>query len=223
MKKKNVKSDDKVKKSKTILLLLYPDEDETHKKALNQISKITHKYAYIKHDKDTYDSDDTDDESLIGTLKKEHYHVVLYFENQRYPSAIAKKLGIAENYARVGESLKGSLAYLTHLYHLTKFQYDLNEVISCPYMLNQLIELHNNINYSESMVFESLFHYIKNFHLGTEISITEFTRYCLKNGYYSTFRKNFNIFTSLIKEHNAHCYIRYTDIKNKKLLDKNIN
>ena len=59
-------------------LVLYPNEDPTHKKALDYI--IQHfSYAYIIHDKDILDD---------GSLKKEHCHVVIKFNNYRWRNAV---------------------------------------------------------------------------------------------------------------------------------------
>ena len=71
-------------RSKVFLLLLYPDEDVTHAKALEYI-KANYDYAAICQDKDTYLEDTTINDVLHkeGELKKAHYHVGVRFKNDR--------------------------------------------------------------------------------------------------------------------------------------------
>ena len=64
-------------------LILYTDNQE-HILLMNEL--ITkYNYAYILHDKDKNDD---------GSLKKEHYHFLLFFPNARWGSAILKDIKI---------------------------------------------------------------------------------------------------------------------------------
>ena len=91
-------------KSRWLCGILYPDDNESHKKALSVILTKYNSLA-INHDKDTYLFDVTDENGDIvhhkGDLKKPHYHFVVNFENARYISGFAKELGIEENVVQV--------------------------------------------------------------------------------------------------------------------------
>lgn len=109
-------------------LLLYPD-DETHQKAIIELEQAGYKYAAILHENDEWSNDDPDlGEHEAGTLKKPHWHVVVKFQNAIWSSALAKKLGIKENYIRDCKNLDGSLLYLVHENQPDKYQYDIEEV-----------------------------------------------------------------------------------------------
>lgn len=99
-------------RSRNWCMVLYED-DETHVKALELLNK-GYMFVAIKHDQDV-----TED----GELKKPHYHVVLKFPQARWRTAIAKDLGIADNYLQICRSLAASYCYLTHMGLPNSFQY----------------------------------------------------------------------------------------------------
>lgn len=122
MSRRNKDPQDKdIGKSRIIRLLLYPD-DATHEDAINKILSSDWEYAYILH-KDELVEDEEEEE-----VKKDHYHFVLRFKNQRHIGGIAKELGIAENYVRLADNLIGSLQYLIHFNHDDKKQYAVDDV-----------------------------------------------------------------------------------------------
>ena len=103
-------------------LLLY-DEDETHKACLDKLA-TGYRYIAIKHDKDRWTEEDTLPEGVnIGDLKKPHWHVIIKFPQGRWNTAVAKDLGIAENYIQRCVSYEGSLLYLIHFGMPHKYQY----------------------------------------------------------------------------------------------------
>lgn len=110
-------------------LLLYPDEN-THVEAMKLLNEAGYKYAAILHEHDTWDDEDDTDEGLHepGSLKKPHWHVVVKFQNAIWSTALAKNLGIKENYVRDCKNLDGALLYLVHANNLDKYQYDLEDV-----------------------------------------------------------------------------------------------
>ena len=89
-----------------------------------EILKEQHIPAFVspKHDKDL-----TDD----GTLKKEHYHVMLLFEGLK---SVEQAKEVFEKIGGVGVELvnctRAYARYLCHLDNPDKVQYDANEVIS---------------------------------------------------------------------------------------------
>lgn len=100
-------------------IILYPDYEETHKKAFDNIKKM-YRYKAIIHDRDV-------DEN--GELKKSHMHVVLKLDSTQPNKTIADNLGIRSNYVQSIVSLKGALDYLTHKYSQDKFQYNESELL----------------------------------------------------------------------------------------------
>lgn len=99
-------------------LLLYPD-DPTHANAVSILSSSGTRFACILHDRDTEDD---------GTPKKPHWHIVIKYPHPRWNTALAKDLGIAENYIKPCDNLDGALAYLVHFGYPEKFQYEVTEV-----------------------------------------------------------------------------------------------
>lgn len=112
-------------RSRNFCFVLYP-EDKTHVDAVAKLSE-GYKYLAVLHDRDVYDADDTDDDALVGTPKKEHWHIVVKFPQARWNSAVAKELGIAENYVQKCVSLESYLIYMLHADLPHKAQYDKSE------------------------------------------------------------------------------------------------
>lgn len=106
-------------KDRKFVLILYPD-DPSHVVALDMICK-SYSYACILHNRDPCDEDGVE-------FKKPHYHVVIRFGNARSLSAIAKELGITENYIEPCSSLDSALLYLVHYNSDDKYQYEIDDV-----------------------------------------------------------------------------------------------
>lgn len=103
---------------RNICMILYPDYDESHMKALQFIQQ-NYQYASIVHDKDI-------DES--GEPKKKHVHVMARFGNARWVDSIASELGIEPNYIHKCGSLEKYGRYLVHADDPEKAQYLLEDV-----------------------------------------------------------------------------------------------
>ena len=99
-------------------LLLYPEEDLSHKEALKYISN-TYECAYIVHDKDT---------DTHGEIKKAHTHVVVKFPNYRWRTALGEELKITPNYLEKCRNMENALEYLIHFKDTDKFQYNFEDV-----------------------------------------------------------------------------------------------
>ena len=101
-------------------LILYLD-NLSHTKLLNNLITKYH-YAYILHDKDTEDN---------GILKKPHFHLLLFFDNARWGSAILKEIDIDnKNLIEFRKDKVTAIQYLTHSNNFDKFQYDHTNIIS---------------------------------------------------------------------------------------------
>lgn len=181
-------------RSKTHMLLLYP-EDSTHVEALEKI-KLNYEYAYILHDKDVYSEDG--ETYKAGDLKKAHYHVVIRTNNSTWQSAIAKDLGITDNYVRKTGNFENALMYLIHYNDIDKTQYNITEVQG-P-LVKRLKEAISKGEKSEGEKVTDLIDYIES--CAFQISMAEFARYCAANGYWAEFRRSGVIFLKILEEHN---------------------
>lgn len=108
--------EDKPGRSRTWMLLLYPDTDESgsHKAALEKLDELDWNYCGRVHDQDE------------GV--KEHHHVVICFANGRMKEDVAADLGIETRWVRRVHSQKKAMRYLCHKDNRDKFQYSPNEI-----------------------------------------------------------------------------------------------
>lgn len=104
-------------RSRCFNLVLYPENwqhFDTHDFILQDYDS-----ACILHDKDV------DEE---GNIKKPHWHIVIRCKNAVWNTALAKELGIEDNYIQKCRSLKSSLKYLIHYDNPDKYQYSIHSV-----------------------------------------------------------------------------------------------
>lgn len=165
-------------------LILYP-EDITHMYALTIIQE-KYDYAMIKHDKDILES---------GELKKEHYHVIIHFKNARYKKAIAKELGIEENYL-TGCDLKAQLRYLIHIDDKDKYQYDMEEVEGTQNMKKIFLSYIETNKRNISLEIKEIIQGIKENKIR---NIDELMIWACDNGYINIILNNAYIFTKLLE------------------------
>lgn len=169
-------------------LVLYPSEDDTHKKALDYI--ISHySYAYIVHNRDILDD---------GSLKKEHTHIVIKFNNYRWRNAIADELGITPNYLEKCRNLENALKYLIHFNNEDKAQYDISEVHGDLSL--KLINYLDNTEKSESDKVLELLDFINN--IDGFLTYNTFVKYVCSIGLFDIYRRSALTFIKLIDEHN---------------------
>lgn len=181
-------------------LVLYPLEDESHKKAIQYIVK-RYSFAFIHHNRDFYDDNIMDvDGNIIhskGEIKKAHTHIVVCFNYQRTASSFAKELNIKENY--IDEDIKEhALPYLIHLYDSDKVQYDIDEVFGN--LKNDLITIINKHHNNENQTILSILAYLDS--QKKILSITEVVRWSCENGYWSELRRGGTWLMRCIEEHN---------------------
>ncbi len=126
----------------------YPDNWKTELiKNLESNRKLFKNYAFILHDKDVNEKEmsiaikeqGTDSVPLI--LKEPHIHLVLELAEATKITTVANKLGVPENCVeRIKQKIKrgkrwfsdvsGALEYLYHGNAPTKYQYDIDEIIT---------------------------------------------------------------------------------------------
>ena len=181
-------------RSRVHMLLLYPD-NEQHVKAVEKI-KQSYDYALILHDKD-YFTEDTE-QHVRGELKKEHWHIVLRFNQAVWSTAICKELGIEHNYIENVKRFDNAIQYLIHYNDSDKAQYTVEEVQGN--LKQKLVESINKVEKSESEKVVELIEFIER--QENRISIKAFASYCASQGYWSEFRRSATIFIKIIDEHN---------------------
>lgn len=170
-------------------LLLYPDEDISHYKALEYIKK-NYNYAFIDHDMDS-----TSD----GELKKTHTHVVIKFSNQRWQNSIALELGITPNYLERCRNIESALKYLIHFDNEDKYQYDV-ELVKGP-LKKVLLKFLNHIDMTETEKFQELMEFIHSY--PTHLSLRHFLEFVCEYQLFDVYRRNAYTFNALIKDHNC--------------------
>lgn len=94
-------------RSRTWMILLYPDNEE-HKAVLDgKLAELDWNYAGRVHDQEG----------------KEHHHVVVLFKDGRKNADIAADLGIDKRWLRAWDRQKKALRYLCHRDNPEKYQY----------------------------------------------------------------------------------------------------
>ena len=170
-----------------IELILYTD-NANHIKLLETLTNKYH-FAFILHDKDTNDD---------GTLKKEHYHLLIFFDNARWGTAILKEIDIDNpNLIEFRENKASAIQYLIHSNNHDKFQYDYNDIQSDI----DISVYFNNLKNKETIDIAILFDYISNY-IGI-LTFYQLYSYVLSNNLWSTYRRNYTILKDLIQEHNS--------------------
>lgn len=147
-----------------------------------------YKYAYILHDKDYLED---------GTLKKEHYHVLLFFDNARYLSSIVKefeRFNINLNQFSFIKNKKKAIRYLIHIDNKNKYHYELSDIIS---NLEDISSYFNDDNSIEQNDVIKIIEYIKKYPF---ISFYDLAYYVSTNNLWSTYRRNYSILKDIIYE-----------------------
>lgn len=196
------------KKSRWLCGILYPEDNESHKKALSLILTKYNSLA-INHNKDVYLFDVTDENGEIvhrkGELKKAHYHFVVHFENARYISGFAKELGIEENVVQVCGSFKSTVIYCTHIDEPLKYQYQASDFVG--WLVPQAIKILDKPQDPGDMLMDVL-RFIQEH---PSISWFQLAEWCNTYGYYSTLMRNMSLIREVYFErrntYNNHQYL----------------
>lgn len=175
-------------RSRTWMILLYPDNPE-HRKCLEEtLPDLDWNYAGRLHDKDP----DT----------KEHHHVVVLFKDGRRNTDVANDLGIDKRWLRAWDRQKKALRYLCHKDNPEKYQYSTDGIygtiaekaVGACSKGNELSEV-QSVKEITKMLRE-----IDGF-----VSYDFFLNLVADAGCYSVFRRMGNVGVELIKQHNQHC------------------
>lgn len=185
-------------RSRKFCMLLYPLEDESHKKALDFI-KLNYDYAMIEHNQDLNDQ---------GEVKKTHVHVVVSFGNAKWNTALAEELGIKLNYMQKCRSLSNALEYLIHYNDEQKHQYSIDDVQGN--LKSQLKKILENDGKDENQKALELINYIDQ-HQGL-IDESKFFKYACEIGMYDVARRSAYILIRMIDRHNQQIEDSYSDL-----------
>lgn len=175
-------------RSRKFCLLLYPLEDETHKKAIEFI-KLNYDYAMIEHNQDKNEN---------GEIKKSHTHIVVSFPNAKWNTAVAEELGITPNYIEKCRDMDKALEYLIHHNDDTKHQYDIEEVKGN--LKSQLKKILINDGKDENTKAFELMDYIDTYDGYLDEML--FFKYASSIGMFDIARRSAIIFLRLIDKHN---------------------
>lgn len=170
------------KKYRKIGLILWTD-NSTHINAIDYIKRYYPHYIGILHDKDTKED---------NTLKKAHYHVLLYFPNQKLISTIKNQLGVSDTDFYEIKSMSGQLRYLIHYDDEDKYQYSRDLVFGDRFMLSKFNLAIKDIH-SECEDAGIIFDYIDNFCP----TLQDLFTFVVDNDLYSTYRRNYVMFKDL--------------------------
>ena len=186
------------KKYRKIGLILWTD-NPTHINALDYIKRYYPHYIGILHDKDTKED---------NSLKKAHWHVLLYFPNQKLISTIKKELGINDSDFYEIKSLIGQLRYLIHYDDEDKYQYSKDSVFGDRYFLTKFNLAIKDVS-SETDEASSIFEYISE----CCPNLQDLFTFVVDNDLYSTYRRNYVMFKDL-------CFSNYKSKSQKRKEDK---
>ena len=102
-------------------IILYEISDDYDTNEVFKNIKANKYYAFILHNLDKDNK---------GEFKKAHYHIIIRLDNASTISALAKKLGIKENYIQHIKNERAYIRYLIHFDDLDKYQYPIEQIHS---------------------------------------------------------------------------------------------
>lgn len=181
------------RRERNICMILYPDFDESHAKAL-EYAKQNYECAYIVHDSDLNDD---------GQEKRVHVHLMARFGNARYVSSIAQELGIEENYIHKCGSLEKYGRYLIHADDPDKAQYRFEDVHGD---LRPLVAKALERQKTEDEKVLSVIDLLDS--IDSQLNIKQFIVIMAQNGLYSEVRRNGYMMTKVLEIHNEEVRLR---------------
>lgn len=169
-------------------VILYPENQEH----INVLSTIMnkYKYAYILHDKDRTET---------GELKKEHWHVLIFLDNQQSLSAFSKSLDLQKstNLIQFVKDKKQAIRYLLHVDNDDKERYDLSNIIS-----NIDIAGYFDVKQAdEGLDIDMMIDFIENYE--GLLSYKTFFKFIRDCNIWTTYRRNQYAMNKLVDEHNS--------------------
>lgn len=169
-----------------MVMVSYLDESEI-KNSINELKLLygLRQYCYIKHD-------------IIENDEKEHFHIYLRFLKPVNQSCICKFFGISVKQVQKVTSYQAYIAYMLHLFEEDKHKYPKERLVYEGLNIEQVLldaEDNNGKVMSED---EHLYFLVTNL-LEGDYNLRACMNYCITNGCWSVFRKNYTIFRDIAK------------------------
>lgn len=188
-------------RARDFFIELYPDNSE-HMTVFEKLNK-GYNIVGIKHNRDVYEEERKNDAGEIingiGELKKEHLHIILEFDNQRYLNGISKELGLEKRFIQKVQSFKQCSRYLIHLDNEEKAQYSLDELFGNPDMIAKAKKCCTEEQSASSIMWE-LLNILDSF--DRSVSNGEMGRIALSMGYITQYNRFKSVFNDFLYEHN---------------------
>lgn len=170
-------------RSRTWMLLLYPDNEE-HKAVLDgKLAELDWNYAGRIHD-------------MEG---KPHHHVVVLFKDGRKNADIAADLGIDKRWLRAWDRQKKALRYLCHRDDPEKYQYSTDGIYG-TIAEKAVAACSKSDSMSEGQCVQEIIKLLDE--IDGIVSYKHFMGLAVQKGCYSVFRRMGVMGTKLIEEHN---------------------
>lgn len=188
-----------LERSKTWQAVLYPDATNYRcDDVINNIKNLSYRFAMILHDDDYYTSNDDVDESLVGTQKKVHFHVVFFWDNSYQLGYIAHKIGLPSNYLQKVASRNGAIQYLVHKNNPEKHQYNISDIVT------NIEKLQSKYFSDDDCIMKAskILSYITSY--PTYLTVTSVAEWSIQENCWDEFRRGQHLFTALINEHNMY-------------------
>lgn len=191
------------KQARAFTCELYPDSTSYDcEMLLRRLPSFWEKFYYILHDKDIYTEEDFDKyfsnnkkepEWQIGDLKKAHYHVIGFQSSPCMLGRAGKKFGIPSSGVFKVEKFKEAIQYLIHMNHPNKYQYLPEEIVTNDESISSILRRKQEAEEKADLLLQ--------FILTSEVcSITELSKYAIKNHLWDELRRGQHIYTALINE-----------------------
>lgn len=188
-------------RARDFLIELYPD-NSVHMAVFEKLNK-GYNIVGIKHDRDVYEEERKNEAGEIvngiGELKKEHFHIIISFDNARYLNGISKELGLEKRFIQKVQSYKQCARYLIHLDNEEKAQYTLDELFGNADMIAKAKKCCVEEQTLTMVVYDLLNE------LDTRdrvVTSGELARIALSMGYISQYNRLKSVFNDFVYEHN---------------------
>lgn len=181
-------------RSRTWMLLLYPDNPE-HKAVLDgKLFELDWNFAGRVHDKDD------------GV--KEHHHVVVLFKDGRKNADVAADLGIDKRWLRAWDRQKKALRYLCHKDNPEKFQYSPDGIYG-TIAEKAVGACSKGSELSEAQAVKEVTQFLDEY--DGYLSMREFVNVMADRGCFAVVRRMGNFALRLLDEHNNYIKMRLVD------------
>lgn len=185
-------SDSSSGRSRTFMVLLYPDNEDHERWIKDVLPKLDFDYVGICHDKE---------ESA-----KPHYHIVFYFKDARWRDAFAADLGLDTRWVRAWNSKVRAFRYLLHKGFPDKVQYSDTGLFGG--LTDACISACGRASPAdESKQAKQIFELLAS--IDGTVTIESFAIIALENHLWSAFRRMGNIAIRAIDSHNSSFMVSY--------------